>query len=387
MKVWFFSILCLFCVVWINVNAQVIVGAEQTGAYFPLLKNKRIAVFTNHTGKIGDEHLVDVLHRNHFNVKSIFAPEHGFRGNGDAGEKIHDEIDEKTGISIISLYKNKSGKPMPEQIRQIDVLLVDIQDVGTRFYTYYISLYKLMDACAEQRKTVILLDRPNPNGFYVDGPILNMKYKSGVGYLPIPVVHGMTLGELAQMINGEKWLPNKRKCKLKVIRCKNYTHQTKYELPVPPSPNLPNMKAIYLYSSLCLFEGTVVSLGRGTGFPFQVFGHPDMSGYDFWFTPRSVPGAKNPPCLNQLCCGVDLRNLPDSVVWAKQFDLSYVIEAYRNLNIGEKFFTPFFRLLIGNNEIKQMIMDGKSTDEIRETWQSGVEKFKIRRRPYLLYEE
>ncbi|MDR1682371.1 MAG: DUF1343 domain-containing protein, partial [Candidatus Symbiothrix sp.] len=233
MKSFFFAFLCIFYIaLFTDSNAQVIVGAEQTEAYFSLLKNKRIGIFTNQTGIIGNEHLVDVLHRKHFNIKFIFAPEHGFRGSGDAGEKIRDEIDKKTGIPIISLYKNKSGKPTSEQIRQIDILLVDIQDVGTRFYTYYISLYKLMDICAEQRKTIILLDRPNPNGFYVAGPVLDMKYKSGVGYLPIPVVHGMTLGELAQMINGKKWLPNKRKCKLKVVKCLNYTHQTKYELPV-----------------------------------------------------------------------------------------------------------------------------------------------------------
>ena len=382
-----FILFCLSCLSFSSGTAQVITGAEQIEAYFPLLKNKRIGLFTNHTGKIGDEHTVDVLHRKGFNIRFIFAPEHGFRGVGDAGEKIQDEMDEKTKIPIISLYKNKSGKPTPEQIRQIDVLLVDIQDVGLRFYTYYISMYKLMDVCAEQGKTLIILDRPNPNGFYVDGPILDMKYKSGVGYLPIPVVHGMTLGELAQMINGEKWLPQKRKCKLKVIKCKNYTHQTRYELPVSPSPNLPNMKSIYLYPSICLFEGTPVSLGRGTDFPFQVFGHPDMTGYDFSFTPRSVSGAKNPPCLDQICYGKDLRNIPDSVIWEEQFDLSYVIEAYHKLHIGEKFFTSFFRNLIGNNEVKQLIMAGKSAEEIKQTWQTDVKKFNIRRRPYLLYGE
>jgi len=366
---------------------RVIVGAESTSEYFPSLKDKRIGVFTNHTGRVGEEHLVDLLHRSGFNIVTIFSPEHGFRGDADAGEKVNDEIDSKTGIPIFSLYKSRTGKPTKSQMQKLDIILVDIQDVGLRFYTYYISIYKLMDACAENGKKMILLDRPNPNGFYVDGPILDMKYKSGVGYLPIPVVHGMTLGELAQMINGEKWLPNKQVCKLEVIKCKNYTHQTKYQLPIPPSPNLPNMKSIYLYPSTCLFEGTPISLGRGTSFPFQVYGSPNMKGYSFSFTPKSIPGAKNPPHLNKKCYGVDLRNIPNEEIWENGINLNYVIDAYRNSPKSETFFTSFFQNLIGVDYVKQMIIEGKSNDEIRAVWQSDVKKFKMQRKPYLLYEE
>ena len=246
---------------------------------------------------------------------------------------------------------------------------------------------RLMNACAEHNREVLLLDRPNPNGHYVDGPILDMKYKSGVGWLPIPVVHGMTLGELALMVNGEGWLPEKRQCRLTVIPCLNYTHQTLYELPIAPSPNLPNMKAVYLYPSICLFEGTPVSLGRGTDMPFQVYGHPAMKGYDFYFTPRSKAGAKNPPQENKLCHGVDLRGLSNEAIWAKGLDLTYVIDAYRNLNMGDKFFTSFFNLLIGTDKVKKMIIEGKSAEEIRATWQEDVAKFKEQRKPYLLYND
>ncbi len=321
-------------------------GAEQTDLYFPLLKGKRIAVMSNHTGMIQDKHLVDIFVENKLNVVAIFSPEHGFRGNADAGEHVASSVDKKTGIPIKSLYDGKDKKPSTRSMDMFDILVIDIQDVGLRFYTYYITMVRLMDACAEYNKKMLILDRPNPNGHYIDGPILNMKYKSGVGWLPIPVVHGMTMGELALMTNGEKWLPNNRKCDLNVIKCANYTHQTLYQLPIAPSPNLPNMKSIYLYPSTCLFEGTPVSLGRGTDFPFQVYGHPDMKGYSFSFTPRSVAGgAKNPPLLNKLCHGVDLRNVTDEEIFAKGFDLSYIIDAYNNLNIGDKFFTSFFENL------------------------------------------
>ena len=272
-------------------------------------------------------------------------------------------------------------------MHSFDVLLVDIQDVGLRFYTYYISMVKLMDACAEFGRPVIVLDRPNPNGHYIDGPILDMKYKSGVGWLPIPVVHGMTLGELARMVNGEHWLPEDRECDLTVVPCLNYTHQTHYVLPVPPSPNLPNMRAVYLYPSTCYFEATPVSLGRGTDWPFQVYGHPNMKGYDFSFTPRSVPGAKNPPQLNKKCYGVDLTGLTDEEIWAKGLNLEYVIDAYRNLNLGDHFFRSFFEKLIGVDYVRRMIEEGKSADEIKAMWHDDVEKFREQRRPYLLYEE
>ena len=363
------------------------VGAERTDCYLPLIEGKKVAVLSNQTGIVGNEHLVDVLVRNGINIVGIFSPEHGFRGNADAGEHVNNSIDEKTGIPIWSLYGNAGGKPSPEQMKQFDVLVFDLQDVGLRFYTYYISMARMMDACAETGKKMIVLDRPNPNGFYVDGPILDMKHKSGVGWLPIPIVHGMTLGELALMINGEGWLPEKRKCDLTVIPCENYTHQTLYELPIAPSPNLPNMQSIYLYPSVCLFEGTVVSLGRGTPFPFQVYGHPKYKGSTFCFTPQSMPGAKNPPLLNQRCCGVDLRNLPQSLIRKNGFDLSYVIDAYQNLRMGEEFFTPFFEKLVGVNYIRRDIIAGKSAREIKAKWQNDVTRFKQQRKPYLLYAE
>lgn len=365
----------------------VIVGAEQAEAYFPLLKNKRIAIFSNHTGRIGEKHLLDILLENKFNVVAIFSPEHGFRGKADAGEHVSNSVDPETGVPILSLYDGKSQKPSQASMRKFDLLIVDIQDVGLRFYTYYISMVRLMDACAEYDRKMLLLDRPNPNGHYVDGPILDMKYQSGVGALPIPIVHGMTLGELAQMVNGEKWLPGSRVCDLTVIPCKNYTHQTLYRLPIPPSPNLPDMKSIYLYPSTCLFEGTPVSLGRGTPLPFQVYGHPAMKGYSYSFTPRSTAGAKNPPQLNKLCHGVNLSGLSDEEIRRKGVDLSYVIDAYRNLKMGDRFFRPFFELLVGTDYVRKMIEQGKSADEIKAMWKDDVDQFKARRKPYLLYKE
>lgn len=372
----------------IAVQAQTVkVGAEITDAYFPLIRGKRVAVMSNQTGRVGNEHLVDLLIRNKFNVVGIFSPEHGFRGTADAGEHVASSVDEKTGVPVWSLYGSGSGKPSADKMEKFDVLLFDLQDVGLRFYTYYASMARLMDACAEHSKKMIVLDRPNPNGFFVDGPILDMKHKSGVGWLPVPVVHGMTLGELALMINGEKWLPQGRICDVTVIPCQNYTHQTRYELPVAPSPNLPNTQSIYLYPSTCLFEGTVVSLGRGTSFPFQVYGHPDYKGSDFSFTPRSVPGAKNPPLLNKKCYGVDLRNVSQEYIWENGFDLSYVIDAYKNLKMGDKFFTGFFEKLVGVDYIRQDIIAGKSAQEIKDKWYCDVVKFKQQRRPYLLYGE
>lgn len=364
-----------------------IVAAELTEEYLSLLKDKRIAVLSNHTGMVGSKHLVDILVQEKVNVTSIFSPEHGFRGDADAGEHVSSSVDKKTGIPIRSLYDGDSRKPSKEAMDSFDVMLFDIQDVGLRFYTYYITMTRLMDACAEYNKKFIVLDRPNPNGHYVDGPILDMKYKSGVGWLPIPIVHGMTLGELALMVNGEHWLTENRVCDLTVIKCKNYTHKTLYELPIAPSPNLPNMKSIYLYPSTCLFEGTPVSLGRGTSFPFQVYGHPQMKGYTFTFTPKSIPGAKNPPLLNQKCYGVDLRNISDEYIYTKGVDLSYIIDAYKNLKMGDKFFTPFFEKLIGVSYVREMIKQGKSASKIKEIWKDDVENFKNQRKPYLLYEE
>lgn len=368
-------------------TARVILGNERTAEYYPLLKGKRVALFGNHTSLRGDTHLLDALLADSIRVVAVFSPEHGFRGKADAGEKVGSSVDSRTGVPILSLYDGKDKRPSAASMKKFDVLLADIQDVGLRFYTYYITLCRLMDACAEYGKSVIVLDRPNPNGHYVDGPVLDMKYKSGVGWLPIPVVHGMTLGELARMVNGEGWLPEGRTCRLTVVPCLNYTHQTRYDLPVPPSPNLPNMKAIYLYPSLCPFEGTVVSLGRGTDKPFQIYGHPDMKGYSYSFTPRSVPGAKNPPLLGKRCHGADLSGKSDEELRREGLNLTYVIDAYRNLNIGDRFFTSFFELLVGTRYVRQMIEEGRSAEEIRARWMPDVERFKEQRRPYLLYDE
>lgn len=368
-------------------QSRVIVGAEQTNDYLPILKNKRIAVFSNHTGMVGNKHLLDVLLENKINVVAIFSPEHGFRGNADAGEHVSSSVDQKTGVPILSLYDGQLGKPSEDSMRKFDLLIVDIQDVGLRFYTYYASMVRLMDACAEYNRKMLILDRPNPNGHYVDGPILDMKYKSGVGWLPIPVVHGMTLGELALMVNGERWLPASRICDVTVIKCKNYTHQTMYQLPIPPSPNLPNMKAVYLYPSICYFEATPVSLGRGTQLPFQVYGHPNMIGYNYSFTPQSTSGAKSPPQLGRLCHGVNLSELSEEEIRKRGIDLSYLIDAYRNLNMDDYFFRPFFERLIGTDYVRKMIEQGKDADEIQVVWKEDVEKFKVQRRPYLLYEE
>ena len=379
------SIVCVLAVY--AAEPRVVVGAERTDLYYQALEGQRVAVFSNHTGRVGDRHLVDMLVDDGVNVVTIFSPEHGFRGDADAGEHVSGSVDAKTGIRIRSLYDGRSGRPSDEAMRTFDVLLVDIQDVGLRYYTYYISMVKLMDACAEFGRRVIVLDRPNPNGHYVDGPILDMKYKSGVGWLPIPVVHGLTLGELARMVNGEHWLPEDRVCDLTVVPCLHYTHQTHYVLPVAPSPNLPNMQAVYLYPSLCYFEATPVSLGRGTDWPFQVYGHPDMKGGDFSFTPRSVKGAKNPPLRDQLCYGRDLRGLSPEVIWTRGLDLEYLIDAYRNLGMGDRFFTSFFEKLIGVDYVRPMIEAGKSADEIKAMWRDDVARFKEQRRPYLLYEE
>ena len=371
-------------------SEMVIVGAERTGEYLPLLKGKRIALLSNQTGVVGifhNKHTLDLMLEMGLNVTTIFSPEHGFRGKADAGEHVKSSVDEKTGIPIASLYEGKSRMPSKETMDRFDVIVTDIQDVGLRFYTYYITMVNMMDAAAAYDKEFVVFDRPNPNGMTVDGPILDMNLKSGVGWLPITTVHGMTMGEIALMTNGEGWLKDGKKVKLTVIPCKNYTHQTRYKLPIAPSPNLPNMLSIYLYPSTCYFEGTPVSLGRGTDWPFQVYGHHDMKGYDFSFTPTSRPGAKTPPQMDKLCHGVDLHNLNAEDVIAKGMNLEYVIDAYQNLNIGDKFFTPFFDKLAGHTYIREMIQAGKSAAEIRVMWQDDVKRFKEQRRPYLLYPE
>ena len=367
--------------------AQVTVGAARTSEYLPLLKGKRVALFSNHTGMVGDRHTLDILLDSAVNVVCIFSPEHGFRGTADAGEHVSSSVDEPTGVPIASLYDGKKRGPSQEVMDGLDVIVVDIQDVGLRYYTYYCTMIDLMNAAAANGKEVVVLDRPNPNGMTVDGPILDMKYESGVGRLPIPVVHGMTLAELAQMANGEGWLKEDRKVKLHVVPCEGYTHQTRYELPIAPSPNLRTMRAIYLYPSTCYFEATPVSLGRGTDMPFEVYGHPDMKNRDFEFTPRSVAGAKNPPQLDQLCHGVDLRNVGEEEAIAQGINLAYLIDAYRDLGMGDKFFRNFFELLIGRGDIRGMIEEGKSAEEIKATWTDDVARFREQRRPYLLYAE
>lgn len=360
--------------------------------YLPLLQDRQVAVFSNHTGKVGEKHLVDILLENGIRVSAIFSPEHGFRGKADAGAGVNDSIDPETGIPILSLYgPGGDVHPSAEAMDRFDVLVVDIQDVGLRFYTYYITMCHLMDACGESGKEVVILDRPNPNGHYVDGPVLDMSLKSGVGHLPIPVVHGLTLGELARMAQGERWLGAGNDCRLTVIPCKHYTHQTPYALPIAPSPNLPNMTAIYLYPSLCPFEGTVVSLGRGTDKPFQQYGHPAMAEhYGYAFVPESRPGALNPPLKDQTCYGVDLSTLPESTLRSQGLDLSYVIDAYSILKeqgCDEGFFTPFFDKLLGVTWVRELIEKGYSADDIRARWMPQVEQFKLLRKKYLLYEE
>lgn len=402
---------------------RVVLGDERFDEYIPLLEGKRVAVFSNQTGIVGDKvlsggideryaeavargehpdrslipfgqpvtggHVVDVLLEKGVDVTVIFSPEHGFRGTADAGEQVGDSVDETTGVPVVSLYGAGKQEAGERAVSEFDVLLIDIQDVGLRFYTYYVTMKDLMDLCAEHGKKVVLLDRPNPNGFYVDGPVLDMRFKSGVGALPIPVVHGMTLGELALMINGEGWLSDGRQADLAVIPCLGYTHQTRYSLILAPSPNIRDMKAVYLYPSMCYFEGTVISLGRGTDYPFEVYGHPDMKDCSFTFTPQSVPGAKNPPLLGQECHGVDLRGLSDEEIWAGGVDLKYVADAFAKLGAGEDFFlgSNFFNLLTGNDYVREMILEGVSDEDIEARWAEDVEAFKEQRRPYLLYKE
>lgn len=362
-------------------------GAERTDEYLPRLEGLRVALFSNHTGMVGDRHTLDVMLDGGVNVTTIFSPEHGFRGTADAGEHVKSSVDPVTGIPIASLYDGGKRGPAKAVMDNIDVIVTDIQDVGLRYYTYYITMVDLMNAAAKHGKKFMVLDRPNPNGMTVDGPILDMKYRSGVGRLPIPVVHGMTLGELALMANGEGWLDGKAKIDLTVIPCEGYSHSTRYELPVAPSPNLRTMHAIYLYPSICYFEATPVSLGRGTDMPFEVYGHPEMDDRDFSFTPKSVDGAKNPPQLNKKCFGRDLRGLDDDSIIARGVDLSYLIDAYKDLGMGDRFFTPFFEKLIGRGDIRGMIKAGMNADEIKATWSGDVEKFRRQRAPYLIYPE
>lgn len=368
------------------VSAQeVLVGATDTAAYMPMLQGRRVTILANHTAMYSaEEHLVDMLHREGVNIVGIFAPEHGFRGKVEAGLKVSNSVDEVTGIPILSLYNGNTQRPSDEVMRSFDILVVDMQDVGLRFYTYYISMLRMIDACADFGCKVIILDRPNPNGHYVDGPILDMKYKSGVGWLPIPVVHGMTMGEIAIMAIGEGWA---KRADVDVVKCRNYDHATHYTLPIAPSPNLPTQHSIYLYPSTCLFEGTVVSMGRGTEAPFEIYGHPEMEGREFSFTPTPNAGSATPPHNGERCYGVDLRDLADEEIWREGVDLSYIVDAYHDLEIGDSFFTPMFEKLIGVEYVRRMIIEGYAAADIEAMWEEDVAEFKMLRREYLLYDD
>jgi len=361
-------------------DALLLTGAQQTAAYLPLLKGKRVAMVVNQTSMIGKKHLVDSLLTRGVNIKLIYAPEHGFRGEADAGAHINNANDSKTGLPIFSLY-GKNKKPAAAQLKEIDVVLFDIQDVGTRFYTYISTMHYVMEACAEENKTLLILDRPNPNGYYVDGPVRDEKLVSFVGMHPIPIVHGLTVGELAQMINGEKWLAGQRTCNITVIPVQNYTHQTRYSLPVKPSPNLPNDLAVQVYPSICLFEGTNVSVGRGTEMPFQVLGSPFYTKKAYSFTPKSLPGATNPPHLNQVCYGYKLTPADAEGT----FTVKYILDFYQNSTNKEKFFTNFFTTLAGTPALKEQILAGKTEDQIRASWQPALQAYKKMRKQYLLY--
>ena len=362
-------------------------GAERTAFYLPSLKGKNIGLVVNQTSMIGSVHLVDSLLVLGVNVKKIFAPEHGFRGNADAGEKISDSKDPKTGIQIISIYGSKKA-PDKVDFDGIDLLIFDIQDVGTRFYTYISTLHYVMISCADNKIPLMIFDRPNPNGHFVDGPVLDLAYQSFVGMHPIPVVHGMTIGEYAKMIAGEKWMGENKVIDLQVISCLNYKHTDDYNLPVPPSPNLPNMRSIYLYPSICYFEGTQISLGRGTNKQFQVLGAPLLNAGDYYFTPEPKPGAMTPPQLGKRCRGIDLSGLDiNQLKGKKSIDLSYLIQMYKDYPDKESFFLPglFFDKLAGSSALREMIQAGYTEKQIKETWQPGLNAFKKIREKYLLY--
>lgn len=365
----------------------IIVGAARTSAYLNLLKGKKVGVVANHTSLIKNTHLVDSLVSLGINVTKVFSPEHGFRGKADAGEKVNSDIDSKTGLPIVSLY-GKNKKPTAEQFNDLDILIFDIQDVGARFYTYISTMHYVMETCAETNKQLIVLDRPNPNGHYIDGPILEQDFKSFVGMHPVPIVHGMTVGEYAKMVNGENWLANKVQCDLTVIKTENYDHTKFYKLPIKPSPNLPNMSSIYLYPSLCLFEGTPISIGRGTAKPFQIIGHPAIKSDIYSFTPKSMDGAKNPKLKDEKCFGYDLEYFSTEYMKGKgELNLFWLTEIYKDFPNKGNFFTPMFQLLSGTDKLQQQIEAGKTDKEIKATWQEGLKAFKVTRKKYLLYND
>lgn len=363
-------------------------GVARFEKYVPELRNKRVALVGNQTSLIQGTHLADSLLSLKVNLVKLFSPEHGFRGGVAAGELVADDIDLKTGLPVVSLY-GKNKKPSPEQLKDVDVMLFDLQDVGVRFYTYISSLHYVMEACAEMGILLIVLDRPNPNGFYVDGPILEKGFESFVGMHPVPVVHGMTIGEYALMINGRKWLKDSVYCQLKVVSVEGYRRSDLYQLPVSPSPNLTKMEAIYLYPSLCFFEGSVVSMGRGTDKPFRIYGHPNLKPTGFSFTPLAgVAAGANPALKGQLCHGYDLSAYADSIVHtSKKLQLSWLLDAYRQLSPYGVFFTPFFNKLSGNSSLQNQIIEGWDESRIRKSWEPALEEFIKMRRKYLLYPE
>jgi len=376
------------------VNGSIKTGAEQTDKYLPYLKGKRVAIMANPTTIIGKTHLVDSLKTLGVNIVKVFGPEHGFRGNASAGAHVADETDPATGIPVISLY-GKKNKPTREDLADVDVLIYDLQDVGCRFYTNINAMARLMDACHENGKEMLILDRPNPNGYFVDGPVLDMKYKSGIGMFPIPIAHGLTVGEFAQMLNGEGWLPGKVKCTIRIIPVANYTHDMAYTLPVKPSPNLNTQQAIMLYPSTCLFEGIYLNHGRGTYFPFTIIGSPELKGkYEFSFTPTGIKGmAETPLFMDQVCYGLDLRNVDiEQLRTSKQININWIIELYKAHPYKEKFFDSklsnqmgTIEKLVGSGLFRQQIIDGKSEKEIRDSWEPALSGYKEMRKKYLLY--
>ena len=378
-----------------NISATTILtGAEQTEKYMPWLEGKRVAVLANPTTIIGKKHLVDSLLSRGINIVKVFGPEHGFRGNASAGVVVKDEKDPVTGVKVLSLYGPKR-KPTKEDMADVDIMIYDIQDVGCRFYTYINVLCHIMEACAENGKELIILDRPNPNGYLVDGPILDMKYKSGIGMFPIPIAHGMTIAEFAQMINGQGWIPGNLTCKLKIVPLLNYNHDMDYTLPVSPSPNLNTQQGIMLYPSTCLFEGTALNHGRGTYFPFTVLGSPLYKGiYEFSYTPVSIPGMSETPLhMNKQCYGVDLRNYDISELKkSKRINIQWMLDLYNNFPEKDKFFDRSqskemgdINKLAGVAEFKEQVIAGKSVKEIRDSWEPGLSGYKEMRKKYLLY--
>lgn len=365
---------------------EVTSGAERTDKYLPLLHNKKVALVANQSSIIGDTHLADSLISTGVNIVKIFCPEHGFRGTADAGAIIKDGIDVKTGIPIISLYGSHK-KPTPEDLWDVDVVVFDLQDVGTRYYTYISTLTYVMEACAENNVPLIVLDRPNPNGFYIDGPILEPENRSFVGLHPIPIVYGMTIGEYAHMVAGEKWIVDAEHLSFKVIELENYNHNMIVKLRVKPSPNLPNWKAVYLYPSLCLFEGTIMSVGRGTDFPFQVYGHPYFMVGSYVFTPKSNEGASNPKYMGQHCYGSFLQRVADNYERnPKKLTLNWLLGSYEIMHDSSDFFNSYFVKLAGTGDLQKQIESGLSEQEIRQTWEPGLNKFKQTRSKYLLYD-